>query len=56
MDAVRLGFVGYGIMGERLLRAALAQEPGVLAVAGVWDPAAAAMERLARDLPAPSTR
>jgi predicted dehydrogenase len=51
MDAVRLGFVGYGIMGERLLRAALSQDPGVLAVAGVWDPAAAAMERLARDLP-----
>jgi predicted dehydrogenase len=51
MDAVRLGFVGYGIMGERLLRATLAQDPGVIAVAGVWDPSAAAMERLARDLP-----
>jgi predicted dehydrogenase len=51
MAAVRLGFVGYGIMGERLLRAALAQDPSVLAVAGVWDPAAAAIERLGRDLP-----
>jgi len=33
MDAVRLGFVGYGIMGERLLRATLAQDPGVIAEA-----------------------
>jgi predicted dehydrogenase len=51
MNAVRLGFVGYGIMGERLLRAALAQDAGVLAAAGTWDPSPAAMERLARDLP-----
>lgn len=50
MDAVRLGFVGYGIMGERLLRAALAQDTGTLAVSGVWDPSGPAMERLARDL------
>ena len=50
MDAVRLGFVGYGIMGERLLRAALAQDAAALSVAGVWDPSGAAMERLARDL------
>jgi predicted dehydrogenase len=51
MDAVRLGFVSYGIMGERLLRATLAQDPGVIAVAGVWDPSSVAMERVARDLP-----
>jgi predicted dehydrogenase len=51
MAAVKLGFVGYGIMGERLLRAALAQDPGLIAIAGVWDPEQAALERLGRDLP-----
>jgi predicted dehydrogenase len=51
MDAVRLGFVGYGIMGERLLRAALAQEAGVIVVAGAWEPSPLAMDRLRRDLP-----
>jgi len=48
---VRLGIIGYGIMGERLLRAALAHDPAVLVVAGVWDPSAAAMTRLQADLP-----
>jgi predicted dehydrogenase len=51
MSSVRLGIIGYGIMGERLLRAALAHDPAVLAVASVWDPSDAAMQRLARDLP-----
>jgi predicted dehydrogenase len=49
---VRLGFIGYGIMGERLLRAAVRRDPGVIAVAGVWDPSSRAMERLAADFPA----
>ena len=48
---VRLGFIGYGIMGERLLRAALNHDPAVLTVAGVWDPSAPAMARLESDLP-----
>lgn len=48
---IRLGFIGYGIMGERLLRAALAHDPNVIAVAGVWDPSSGAMARLAGDLP-----
>lgn len=48
---VRLGIIGYGIMGERLLRAALAHDPAAIAVAGLWDPSAAAMQRLAADLP-----
>ena len=48
---VRLGFIGYGIMGERLLRAALNHDPAVLTVAGVWDPSAPAMARLKSDLP-----
>jgi predicted dehydrogenase len=49
--SVRLGIIGYGIMGERLLRAALNHDPAVLTVAGVWDPSPAAMQRLAADLP-----
>jgi predicted dehydrogenase len=49
--SVRLGFIGYGIMGERLLRAALDHDPAVLTVAGVWDPSVQAMTRLQADLP-----
>jgi predicted dehydrogenase len=48
---VKLGFIGYGIMGERLLRAAVRHDPAVIAVAGVWDPSSRAMERLSRDFP-----
>jgi hypothetical protein len=51
MSATTLGVIGYGIMGERLLRAAVAHESGAIAVAGVWDPSPAAMARLAADLP-----
>jgi predicted dehydrogenase len=51
MSSVRLGIIGYGIMGERLLRAALNHDPAVLTVAGVWDPSAQAMARLKSDLP-----
>jgi predicted dehydrogenase len=43
---VALGVVGFGIMGERLLRAALAHDSDVIRVAGVWDPAPEAAERL----------
>ncbi len=49
MSMVRLGIVGAGIMGERLLRAA--QGHGRVAVSGVWDPAAAVTARLAAELP-----
>ncbi len=48
---VRLGIIGYGIMGERLLRAALNHDQSVLTVAGVWDPSKDAMARLQSDLP-----
>src|SRR4051812_2204239 len=51
MEPVGLGFIGYGIMGERLLRAAVAHDPATLRVSAVWDPSAQAMERLARDFP-----
>jgi predicted dehydrogenase len=43
--AVALGIVGFGIMGERLLRAALDHE--AVRLAGVWDPAPSAAARLA---------
>jgi predicted dehydrogenase len=52
MAAVTLGFIGYGIMGERLLRAALGHDPAIIRVAGVWDPATSALRRLEESLPA----
>jgi predicted dehydrogenase len=45
--ATRLGFIGFGIMGERLLRAALNQDRNVILVSGVFDPEPATAERLA---------
>lgn len=45
-EAVRLGFIGFGIMGERLLRAALNQDPRNLRVSGIYDPSPAASARL----------
>ncbi len=51
MSATKLGVIGYGIMGERLLRAATAHGSGTIAVVGAWDPSGAAMARLAADLP-----
>ena len=44
--AVALGIVGFGIMGERLLRAALNHDSSVIRLAGVWDPSHAAAARL----------
>ena len=43
---VALGIVGFGIMGERLLRAALDARPSAIRLAGVWDPSPAAVARL----------
>ena len=48
---VGLGIIGYGIMGERLLRAAHARPDGAVSVCGVWDPSPAAMTRLAEAFP-----
>lgn len=51
---VKLGIVGFGIMGERLLRAALNHDPAVIRPVGVWDPspeAAARLAEIAPDLP-----
>jgi predicted dehydrogenase len=44
---VKLGFLGFGIMGERLLRAALAHDKGSIIVSGIYDPSTAAATRLA---------
>ncbi len=44
--AIRLGFIGFGIMGERLLRAAIQHDPAVLSVSGIFDPGVAAATRL----------
>jgi predicted dehydrogenase len=49
--SVNLGIIGYGIMGERLLRAAVAHNPEILRVSAVWDPSAEAMQRLRADFP-----
>jgi predicted dehydrogenase len=49
---VTLGLVGFGIMGERLLRAALAHDPAVIRPVAVWDPAPSAAGRLAAIAPA----
>jgi predicted dehydrogenase len=51
---IALGIIGFGIMGERLLRAALEQAAAHVRPAGVWDPSPAAAARLAaivRDVP-----
>ena len=47
-----IGIIGAGIMGERLLRAILDQSPEALRVAGIWDPSAQALARIAATLPA----
>jgi predicted dehydrogenase len=49
--SVAIGVIGAGIMGERLLNAMLQQDPGLLHACGLWDPAPAAMHRMARIFP-----
>ena len=51
---VKLGFIGFGIMGERLLRAALAHDANTLVVNGIYDPNPAAKQRLAAISAAPA--
>ena len=46
---VALGIIGFGIMGERLLRSALDHE--AVRLVGVWDPSPAAASRLAEIAP-----
>jgi predicted dehydrogenase len=49
--AVALAIIGYGIMGERLLRAALDHDDPSVRIAGVFDPSPAALGRLAMAFP-----
>ncbi|MGI9409313.1 MAG: Gfo/Idh/MocA family protein [Hyphomicrobiaceae bacterium] len=44
--ATKLGFIGFGIMGERLLRAALNHEKSKIRVSGVFDPDPRSAEKL----------
>ncbi|MGY9056943.1 MAG: Gfo/Idh/MocA family protein [Alphaproteobacteria bacterium] len=48
---VRLGTIGYGIMGERLLRVAREHDQSVVTSAGAWDPSPEAMARYKADFP-----
>jgi len=48
---VAIGIIGAGIMGERLLTAILQQDPALLHACGIWDPAPAAMQRMAKTFP-----
>ena len=43
---MQLAVVGFGVMGERMVHAALAHPSKDISLAGVWDPSPAAMERL----------
>ena len=52
MTPIRLGILGAGIMGERLLRAALDHAADSVQVTGIWDPSEAAMARIGATLPA----
>jgi predicted dehydrogenase len=50
-DRIAIGIIGAGIMGERLLTAILQQASGSLRASGVWDPAPAAIGRIAATFP-----
>lgn len=50
-DPVAIGVIGAGIMGHRLMAAALSHPDGTIRLAGAWDPAAAAMARLEAEHP-----
>ena len=50
-SSVAIGVIGAGIMGERLLTAILQQKPDLLHACGIWDPAPAAMQRMAKTFP-----
>ena len=50
-EMLKLGIIGAGIMGERMLRAALEHAPDVASVSGVWDAAPEAVARVGAALP-----
>ena len=49
--ATRLGFIGFGIMGERLLRAALNHDEAKIVVSGVFDPNPGTVDKLSSIAP-----
>ena len=51
MAMFKLGVIGTGIMGERLLRAAIDHAGEIATIAGVWDPSEAARARIGAGLP-----
>ena len=46
MTPVRLGFIGFGIMGERLMRAAVKHDRDTVVVSGAYDPSPLTADRL----------
>jgi predicted dehydrogenase len=50
-DSIAIGVIGAGIMGERMINAILAQDRELLHGCGIWDPSAAAMQRMASAFP-----
>jgi predicted dehydrogenase len=52
---VKIGIVGAGIMGQRMLRAAQDQAADVAEIVGVWDPSAEAMRTRFPDVPVASS-
>ncbi len=51
MVMFKLGVIGTGIMGERMLRAALEHAGDIATIVGVWDPSDAARARISASLP-----
>lgn len=49
--SVAIGIIGAGIMGERMLNAILQQDPARVHACGLWDPAAAALQRMRNSFP-----
>ena len=48
---ITIGVIGAGVMGERLVRAALDHAADTVEIAGIWDPSAEAMARMAEAFP-----
>lgn len=51
MAALKLGIVGVGIMGDRVMNAVLRHKPGVVELGGVWDPSAETRARIGKEHP-----
>jgi predicted dehydrogenase len=52
---ITLGIIGTGIMGERMLHAALEQASDLVRVTGIWDPSAEAMAKIGGLAPHPAS-